>query len=423
MPFRSGAVSYSHYAVSSGQAPTDVDEALLGRLRKHPIRPDACGNGSPVTSGWIAGTHLFDTNFSYESNGFSGALLASMRTDTAAVPAPIKRAYQAMAANDAGGGGDGARPMSRAQRLEAKENAQQRCMNEIGEGLWRKISERPVLWDLRRSLVLAAVEAETPFTQLKGLMQESLGCLLERQAAGRCALKTAQETGKSGELRDAHLDGFVSPPAAVATDEEGAPRKLGIHPEPAWAAGDPLDYMGNLFLLWLWWKCECEEGLVAVTSGGAGPTEVALVPQRLVDLDCAWGVTGAVGLRGDAPTRTPEAARALLSGKMPRRMGFTIACDSRQWQCSIQGDRMAVSSLAIPRPEEAPASQREALEARVESVLEFDRLLLGMYSTMLADRLSGKWNAIRSEISAWIVDRAKARAGVQVPAQPVRTPA
>lgn len=409
MPFRQGTLSYAHCAVVSGPAPQAIDAAVLEKLKANCIRPDACGNGVPSTSGWIAGRHVFDLDFTHESNSFSPVMLASLRTDTVGVPPALKRAYRAMAEDELRGGAHSDRALSRADRMEAKERAEQRAMQEIGEGRWRKIAERPVLWDLESKLVLAAVDGEAAFNQLKGVFAETFDCHIERQAAGRRAVVVAESLRFARELRDAQLDAFVSPPAAVATDAEGAPRRIGEHPEPAWAAGDPLDFFGNVFLLWLWWKCDCAEGLVEVDRGSGERSEIALVAERHVDLDCAWGVTGGVSLRGDAPTRSPEAARALASGKMPRRMGMTVAAEGQVWRCTLQGDRFSVSGLALPKPVEPPRSIREVIEERIESTLLFDRTIGALYQGFLRDRLGSDWKAMRSSMSGWIRERAAGR--------------
>ena len=415
MPFRNGVISYVRCALGSGKPPREIDQVALELLRKNCIRPDSCGSGAPVTSGWIAGRHVFDLDFSHESNSFSRALLAAMRTDSVAVPPALKRAYRAMAEDELRGGSTRDRGLSRIERMDAKEQAERRCIQEIGDGRWRRIAERPVLWDLDENIVLAPVDGDLTFNQLKGVMQETFDCLIERQAAGRRAVFEADAMGHASDLRDATLDGFVAPPAQVATDEEGAPRKITANPEPSWAAGDPLDYFGNVFLLWLWWKCDCDEGLVEIggpSSESSESSEVAIVAERVLDLDCAWGVTGAVSLRGDAPTRSPEAARALQSGKMPRKIGLTLATNGQQWRCTIQGDRLAVSGLTLPKSDDRPASEREAIEERINSVLLFDRTLMSMYRAFLAIRLGNGWNSQRSRMSEWIRDRAAGRVSI-----------
>ena len=273
MPFRNGVISYVRCALGSGKPPREIDQVALELLRKNCIRPDSCGSGAPVTSGWIAGRHVFDLDFSHESNSFSRALLAAMRTDSVAVPPALKRAYRAMAEDELRGGSTRDRGLSRIERMDAKEQAERRCIQEIGDGRWRRIAERPVLWDLDENIVLAPVDGDLTFNQLKGVMQETFDCLIERQAAGRRAVFEADAMGHASDLRDATLDGFVAPPAQVATDEEGAPRKITANPEPSWAAGDPLDYFGNVFLLWLWWKCDCDEGLVEIGGPSSESSE------------------------------------------------------------------------------------------------------------------------------------------------------
>ncbi len=410
MPFRQGSVSYCRTRIDSGKPPAQLDEEGLKQMRKHAIAPDGCGNGATVAAGWITGRHLLDTDFTHETCAFEDAVLASMRVDSVAVPAAIRRAYRAEA-EDAARGGSGRTGLSRADRLDAKDQAEHRWMNEVAQGLWRRHAERPVLWDLARGLVLAPVDSDTAFQQFKGLLHETFHCSIARDAAGARAAIEAADLGAGSSLRDAALDAFVAPPASVATDAEGAPRRLTDRPDPAWAAGDPNDFMGNVFLLWLWWHSECHEGVV-----DADGEEVAIVPERVLDLDCAWGVTGALSLRSDAPTRMSEATRALQAGKMPRRMGFTISAGGEQWRFTLRGETLAVAGLALPRAEEPPKSQREAVEQRVASVLRFDVTLLALYRAFLKQRLSKEWESSKRGIADWIVARGAAvRTGLDRP--------
>ncbi len=404
MPFRQGTISYVRTRIDSGKPPTAVDEGALKRLGEFAIAPDACGSGTPVAVGWITPRHLLDTVFTHEACGFDGALLASMRVDSVAVPAGIRRAYRQQAEDETRGGPQRT-GLSRADRMEAKERAEQRCMHEVGEGLWRRHGERPMLWDLSRGIILAPIDSDAAFQQFKGLLYETFKCSIARDAAGARAAIEARDLGASSALRDAEIDAFVGPPARVATDAEGAPRRLTDRPDPAWASADPNDFLGNVFLLWLWWHTEEHEGLVAIDA----KVEVALVAERVLDLECAWGVTGGLSLRADAPTRLAEAARALQGGKMPRRMGLTIASEGEQWKCTLQGDRLAVSGLALPRPEERPKSERDAVEQRVASALSFDRTVLALYRAFLRRRLASSWPGERGEISKWIAQRGVAK--------------
>src|SRR5205085_10361957 len=93
------------------------------------------------------------------------------------------------------------------------------------------------------------------------------------------------------------------------------PEGDGQHPEYPWVlkGATPKDFLGNEFLLWLWHEAEVGDGSVG---------EAALMIDRSLDLDCAYGQSGKDSLRGVGPTRMPEARDAIKSGKLPRKAGF-----------------------------------------------------------------------------------------------------
>jgi hypothetical protein len=419
--FRSGSISCVRCAVASGPAPQSLDDALFEALQANRIRPESAGQGTDTASGWIAGRHLLDLWFGYEANAFGGCLLASMRTDTAKVPAGLLRAYRALALDEAAGiggrsraaanaGGAGAgepRRVTRADRLDAKDRADRRGQEELSQGLWRRIAERPVLWDLALGTIWSPVGSDAAFEQLNTLVDATFGCRIERQTAGRLAASILGARGRSRDFDDLVPSAFVPPPQAVATDEDGAPRTIGANPDVPWATIHPADWLGNEFLLWLWWASERQEGMVDTEDG-----EVAFVLERSLDLSCAWGVSGESTVRGDAPTRTPEAARALLSGKWPRKVGMTLSAQGRAYRFALQADRMECAGLALPKPEEPPSSERVAIEQRIDSFLTFDRAMVSLYAAFLTQRTADSWAAQRDAMRTWMHERASSRVSV-----------
>jgi hypothetical protein len=419
--FRSGSISCVRCAVASGPAPQSLDDALFEALQANRIRPESAGQGTDTASGWIAGRHLLDLWFGYEANAFGGCLLASMRTDTAKVPAGLLRAYRALALDEAAGiggrsraaanaGGAGAgepRRVTRADRLDAKDRADRRGQEELSQGLWRRIAERPVLWDLALGTIWSPVGSDAAFEQLNTLVDSTFGCRIERQTAGRLAASILGARGRSRDFDDLLPSAFVPPPQAVATDEDGAPRTIGANPDVPWATIHPADWLGNEFLLWLWWASERQEGMVDTEDG-----EVAFVLERSLDLSCAWGVSGESTVRGDAPTRTPEAARALLSGKWPRKVGMTLSAQGRAYRFALQADRMECAGLALPKPEEPPSSERVAIEQRIDSFLTFDRAMVSLYAAFLTQRTADSWAAQRDAMRTWMHERASSRVSV-----------
>jgi hypothetical protein len=151
------------------------------------------------------------------------------------------------------------------------------------------------------------------------------------------------------------------------------------------------------------------EGLVPTAEG-----EVAIAIDKVLDLECAWGLSGRTSLRGDAPTRKAETARAVQLGKWPRKIGLTVSQFGRVWECALQGDRFEVSGLKLPKPEDKPQSLRAAIEERLDSFATFDTALMSMYRAFIEVRTSRAWDSCRSDMRNWIGELGAARKKVAV---------
>ena len=130
---------------------------------------------------------------------------------------------------------------------------------------------------------------------------------------------------------------------------------------------------------------------------------------RTIDMECAWGVTGRQSLRGDGPGRSAEVAKALQQGKWPRKIGFTFADGEVEWAFDLQGDLFRVGGLKLPRPEDRPGSEHEAIAQRLESTTDLDGILVELYGRFLDERFSGTWNSRRGELREWIAAKSEAR--------------
>ncbi len=420
MPFRSGSIGYARFRVA-GDVSAAPDEELFATLREHLVKPPSIGEPKELTSGFCTGRHVFDGEFTYDACGYGAALLAAMRLDVAKVPSEIKRAYRAMA-EDARRGreGDGIAALSRNARREAKEEAEERCKRDLAEGKYRRVSMVPFLWDLPNGLLLAPLSSDASFQELKSLLDAACDVRLERRSAGTLALEILGSRGRSAALEDALPDALTDRPEGPAggeddDDVDSATRhfRAAGRPEVPWAvaAGEPNDFLGNLFLLWLWWHVDTQEGVIETP----GPT-VALAIERSLEMECAWGVTGQQSLRGDAPTRLPEAAKALQSGKWPRKMSLLLAAHGQEFRCALQGDRFAVSGLALPKGDEQGATKgneqlrltpRQVLEERIDQLLTFDRILVELYGAFLADRFGAGWETRAGQMREWIAAMGK----------------
>ncbi|MEY3021313.1 MAG: hypothetical protein RIS86_509 [Planctomycetota bacterium] len=410
MPFRSGAISYRRFAVS-GSTPNLLDHAVFESLREHalgeldPIRP------GEVHVGWTAGRHLFDRAFDYERTGFGSGMLLGFRCDTVRIPPEIKKAYVAMAedarlvpSKDGGGA-----YLPRSAKKEARDEALRRLEEEIGEGRYRRPKHTPVWWDFSRATMYAPITADTEVQALRRLAIDSLEATIAPRTAGGVALDFLAKRGRTNDYDDLRAEALSSAPPEIELAREDGSRASADRPELPWTANEPQDFLGNLFLLWLWWHCDAREGVVATDAG-----EVAIVIDKALDLECAWGLSGRTSIRGDAPTRRAEAARAVQLGKWPRKIGLTVSQFGRVWECALKGDRFEVSALKLPKPEDKPASIRQAVEERLDSFATFDTALVAMYEAFVAERCSPSWPTRRAEMRAWIGELGATRKPVAV---------
>lgn len=410
MPFRSGAITYRRFSVT-GDVPNLLDSKVFDALREH-----ALGELEPIKPGethvgWTAGRHLFDRAFDYERVGFGSGMMIGFRADSVRVPPEIKKAYIAMAEDarvQASKDGSGSY-LPKTAKKEAREDALRRIDDEITEGRYRRPKHAPLWWDFSKSTLYAAISADTEVQALRRLMVDSLGMTIAPRTAGTLALDIIAAKGRTNDYDDLRAEPLSSAPPEIELAREDGSRASPDRPELPWTANEPQDFLGNLFLFWLWWHCDAREGLVETADG-----EVSILIDKTLDLECAWGFTGRTSLRGDAPTRRAETARAVQLGKWPRKIGLTLSSFGRVWECTLQGDRFEVSGLKLPKPEDKPQSLRAAVEERLDSFATFDAALMSLYQTFIDERCSRSWDSRRAEMRAWVSELGATRKMITV---------
>ncbi len=386
MSFRSGSVSYSRFR-PTGPAPDPGSDALWDSFRACKISPEGAGQGGEPSIGWIGGRHILDLAFGWETNSFGGSVTAAMRRDVARVPADLRHAYRALAEEAYRAtlpGEQRARQLSRRERAEAKTVADRQGMDEIARGHHRTMRQVPILWDVPAAMVYAPSGSDEARSQLARLFKESFGSILGPVAAGVLAAD-AQAGGRRA------IDDLASATFGVTPVDPGQPT-----PRPAWCSGDHGDILGNEFLVWLWWHAESAESLELDGQS------ITVLPERVLDLACAWDTTGTTAIRTEYPTRLRETRRALASGKWPRRMGMTIDIGGDAYRATIRGESLAVAGLSLPRDEDSPPTEREAMEQRVDRILTFERTIRGLFEQFVRIRLSPDWRAAEKEIASWV---------------------
>jgi len=404
MGIRNGSISYARFKVagSGGRTPPrDVDAGLLEALAGGQLRPGGVGEPPPVEFGWCGGRHVYDGAFGAEHNVFGRALLFGLRVDANKVPAEIRRAYRAMA--EAGYAADsGTGFLSRREKTAAKEEAEERCRSELAEGRYRRSKMVEVLWDLERSVVLAPAFSDAATTGLRDLFHSTFDLKLQPLSSGGLAFDVLSSRGLMREYEDLQPSAFTPPPAG-AIDPDQPESADGTRPSVPWAHVTPeaSDFIGNEFLLWLWWRCERDEGVVDTAEAGS----VALAVERSLDMQCAWDATGKQSLTADGVARAPEARVGLKNGKWPRKAGLIVAAGGEQFELTLQADRFILTGVKVEKPEEDIGSPRELVEHRLGQVRTLDEALVGVYDAFLRERTASGWTTRRDRIGAWMRGR------------------
>lgn len=384
MGFFTGRVSFLRFAVR-GDAPRSFGDEHLDRLREHAAGKQAVAAADGVEAGWAAGKSVLDVAFDLAKNVVNDCLTFDLRVDTEKLPGDLLKAYYeadlAALARENPSGFASAR-----QKKEAKESARERLEHEAKDGRYKKRKCSPVLWDRHSNEVLFGATSSSQADRLAALFGATFGTGLEPVSAGRRAELLADQFG---------LTGTADAPSRFVADAGD---------EVAWVpGGGPPDFLGNEFLLWLWFLTDRDSDTLAL----ADDSEVTLMPARTLTLACPRGVTGTGTLASEGPTRLPEARRAAQAGKLPRKMGLTLVRHDQQYELTLHAETLAVGSCKMPELPEDVTDARAKLEERASQVRELAETLDLLYGRFLAVRLSAGWGDELERVRRWLshVDR------------------
>src|SRR5687767_5833374 len=332
MGFAAGSVSFRRFLVV-GEQPTSIDQDFLDKLAAHALKPGEFGVPEEEDYGWSGGRHVFDATFSFEHNVFADALHFALRIDTNKVPGELKKAW-ALMEEDAAASASKSGFVSKDQKQELKESLRKKVEDEVRSGHFRRSKLVPILWDLPSQTVYSPASGKS-FEKLAEIFHRTFALDLQPVSAGSLGVRVCEDRGKRREYEDFRPTRFVTGP-------EGE----GQYPEYPWVAKgpEPKDFLGNEFLLWLWHEADNRTGIIATPEAG----DVTIYIDRSLDLDCAYGQTGRDTLKGDGPSRMPEARDALRSGKVPRRAGMIIDAGRQQYSFTLTAEQLSFASTRLP---------------------------------------------------------------------------
>jgi len=391
MGFASGSVSFRRFAVV-GKSPATVDQDMLDKLAEHALRPQEVGVPEEIEYGWSGGRHVLDEQFSFEHNAFAEALFFGLRIDTNKVPGDLKRAYMIME-EDAVAAGNPSGFISKAQKKDVKDTIRQKVDDELRSGKFRRSKLLPLLWDLPSQTLYASATGKR-FEMLAELFERTFGLSLIPLSAGSIALRLLEPRGRRRDYEDFRPTRFVYGP-------EGESQ----YPEYPWVmkGPEPKDFLGNEFLLWLWHEADHRDGVIKTD----GKQEVTIFIDRSLDLDCSYGQTGKDSLRGDGPSRMPEARDAIRSGKVPRKAGLLMDAGSQTYSLTLNPEGLAVGTAKLPEVEDAE-TPRVLFEERIALLRDLCRSIDAMFEAFLKIRGSSAWEGQVNAMRRWILQPVKA---------------
>lgn len=382
MGFFNGRASFLRFRVD-GQAPRLFDDEHLDRLKDREAGRQRIASADGVEVGWTAGDHILDTDFDFAKNIINDCLHFELRVDVDKLPSDLLRAYTAVELKALTKDNPSGFPSAR-QKREAKENARDRLEAEAKDGRYRKRKCIPVLWDRLSNEVLFGATSLTQVDRLCSLFEQTFGLNLECVTAGRRAYLLAELHERTRVVDDSSPSAFVP----------------GTTPEDvAWIADESSrDFLGNEFLMWLWYHLDNESDGVTLADG----SEVVVMMARTLTLECPRAQTGHETISHEGPTRLPEARRAIQSGKLPRKAGLTLVRHDQQYELSIQAETLAVSGAKLPPPPEDVTDARAKLDTRADQLRGLVETLDLLYDAFGQRRFGKDWAGDLTGMQKWL---------------------
>jgi len=201
--------------------------------------------------------------------------------------------------------------------------------------------------------------------------------------AGRRAVAWAAEAKQRKALDEIRPASFHQPGGAA---------------EIAWWNGEAgnFDFLGNEFLLWLWWRWETVSETIKLPDG----SEVTGMFARTLSLQCPRDESGKETITAENPARLPEAIQAVRSGKLPRKAGLILVRYGEQYDLVLQAETFVVSSAKIQTEDKSEG--RSALEDRIESLRGLHETIDLLFRAFCARRVGNVWHGEVEKIRHWL---------------------
>jgi len=398
MGFASGSITFKRFFVN-GQKIKRVDEAMLDQLAGRAMGRDPVQTADRTEIGWVTGEHILDTEFDFAKNVIADGLHFALRIDTNKTPNDLVRSYQRInekAMLEA----LGREFLSKAERREAHEQAKTRADKEAASGMFRRMKQIPVFWDIARNEVYFGGTGSTAADHLMMLFRATFDLSLTPASAGEMAARHSALIGETRTFDDCVPAHFVNPPdgTEVAVETSRFMESAGK------------DFLGTEWLTWLWYTSHVESSDIMTGMGES----VTVLFEKALQMECAFKLSGTTAISAEGPTRLPEAPVALATGKRPVRAGLQMASHGDLFSLTIRGDGMHYGGVQLPPIEDA-TDVRAVFEERIGKLRELIDAVGAIYALFLKRRLSGKWQQTLNAMRTWIAGGRLAGTNVEEP--------
>jgi len=379
MGFFTGRVTCCRYRIT-GRSLSAFHADHLEKLADHAIGRQRIALADGSQAGWIAGDHILDTRFDLAKNIVHDTLQFALRIDEQKVPADLVRAYTQVELEGLASQNPSGQPSGR-QRREARLLAKERLEKEAKDGRYLRRKAIPLLWDAPSGELIVASTSVTALDRLHTLFKQTFDRGLEALGAGKQAFMIAEATNQTRAVDD------TAPTVFVPSQTHSV----------AWTPDENnRDFLGNEFVLWLWFHVQNESDVIALSD----KSDVAVMLARTLVLECPLGQTGRESISSDGPAQLPEALRAIQAGKLPRKVGLTLARHDQQYEFTLHAESLAVTGAKLPAPEaEDERARQEERVTQMRSLLETLDLL---YAAFLQRRLGDDWSKETGRMKKWL---------------------
>jgi hypothetical protein len=384
MGFLTGSVTLECFRIN-GEMPRQFGPEFISTLEQFAIGQIETSSMEEPDVGFLAGGHLFDLDFDLEKNVIGDALHCAVRIDTNQIPSAVRKAWLQIELAALGAENPSGRP-TKAQRQEAREAVAGRCEDECKKGKFRRMQQFPLLWDAREGMLCVGATSAAAAEHCCDLFTRAFEFDLGRLTVGR----RAQEWAAKNKCRKA-LEEVT--PSAFRPGEAGS--------DISWWNGEAgnFDFLGNEFLLWLWWRWDTQSDTIALSDG----SEVTGMFARTLSLQCPLDESGKETITSESPVHLPEATQAIRTGKLPRKAGLILLRHGEQYELTLQAETFTISGARIRTEDNKESAEGQGiLEQRIESVRGLHETVVLLFHAFCEQRIGKNWHGELEKMRRWL---------------------